>query len=88
VLLDLPDEVCCSVLQCVAVCCSVLQCVAVELIPQRTVYTDLTRWDFCCLFLVLQSSCVPIGSLLFAATSIAVCRSLLQCVSVCCSGVR
>ena len=36
-----PDEVCCSVLQCVAVCCSVLQCVAMYTTPLMNPTTDL-----------------------------------------------
>jgi len=75
------DEVCCSVLQCVAVwysvvlcvavCCSVLQCVAV-----------------CCRVLqcvAMWCSVVQCGAVCCSVLQcVAVCCSVLQCVAVCC----
>ena len=63
-------NLCCSVLQCVAVCCSVLQCVAVRCSALQCVVV-------CCML-----QCVACCSVL---QSVAVCCSVLQCVAVCCS---
>jgi len=62
-------EVCCSVLQCVAVCCSVLQCVA-----------RVSRvWvSFVCNVMCLA----PLDEV---TLFVAVCCGVLQCVAVCCS---
>jgi len=62
-------EVCCSVLQCVAVFYSVLQCVAMCCNVLQCVAVCWTR------------SCASTSSL----RCVAVCCSVLQCVAVCCS---
>jgi len=74
-MLGLPEIVCCSVLQCVAVCCSVLQCVAVCCSVNKCLFTSTGRtyWPRQAASCVLQ---------------FAVCCSVLQCVAVRCSVLK
>ena len=56
---EILKEVCCSVLQCVAVCCSVLQCVAVRDSVRQFItvcYSVLQRDAVCCSMAVLLGS--------------------------------
>jgi len=91
----------CSVLQCVAMCCSALQCIAVcgsELQRVSLVWRDsMTHW--CDIWMsndkslshVTRVKCISnrVGSrftcLFWVLQCVAVCRSALQYVTVCCS---
>ena len=64
-------NLCCSVLQCVAVCCSVLQCVALRC---RVLQCVAAR------FSVLQTVAVSVCCSVLQC--VAVCCSALQCVAV------
>ena len=66
------EEVCCSVLQCVAVCCSVLQCVAVccSVLSCDEVCHRVFRWRCGLAVTVCQRG------------------GMLQCVAVCCSAMQ
>ena len=73
------SQVCCSVLQCVAMCCSVFQCVALRRLSH--VSESLSSHRRSELFLAGESVAVCCGVL----QCVAVCCSVLQCVAVCCS---
>ena len=95
---SLPCQVCCSVLQYVAVCCSVLQCVAVasyQSPPYQVCCSALQRVAVCCILSVTtvpgvwQCVAVSYSALqcvpLCVLQCVAECCSVLQCVAVCCS---
>ena len=75
-------QVCCSVLQCVAVCCSVLQCVTVWCSVSQSVAV-------CCsvksVVLPCVAECVAVCVALCVAVSCSVCGNELQRVEMCCS---
>jgi len=97
----MKNEVCYSVLQCVAVCCSVLQCVAVCHARVMTTCTShgTMKNEVCCSVLqcvavscsMLQCVAVCDARVITTCTShgtmkcVAVCCSVLQCVAICCS---
>ena len=90
-------QVCCSVLQCVAVwwsvlrcvavCCSVLQCVAGPICKSVISHAWMSHvliewWMFSCHWGRSYMGCKCVASVL---KCVAVCCSALQCVAVCCS---
>ena len=74
--LPLTLQVCCSVLQCVAVCCSVLQCVAVCCSSAHTFKRDLHSYSRC--------GCCDAGRIIHHhVLCVCVCVCVYVCVCVC-----
>jgi len=83
-MLQIPrPQVCCSVLQYVAVCCSVLQCVAVccSVLQMSTEFEKSVSGGGGGKRKLRGSKCVAVRC--SALQCVAVCCSVLQCVAVC-----
>ena len=88
----LTRELCCSVLQYVAVCCRVLQCVVVGILRHRVPIRLAHSVAVCCSVLQCTAECCSVlqcvvlccSPLPHATSTRSVCCSMLQYMSVCC----